>query len=194
MRKIRDLIGDTQAQFGRRIGLSIHYIIAMENGERRVSDDVADLVLQATTIHPKWLQGKMGRRDQPINIVGVPITNPKDAQWALEEKVHPHKPITDDESRSIEDMCSDVRTFLEAATRKGRFLIARYKVRELMQKTANNLRFSNLMPAPKILKGGREKVSVRLTRNLIVPADAVVDPRLPPSKSERSSSRRRARV
>src|SRR6516165_7221045 len=136
IRKIRKLIDDTQAEFARRLGISLAYVVALENGQRPVKQRVADLILQATTIHPEGALGNMGKSDQPINVVGMPITNPEDAGVGLEKKLYPHQPIADE--WLIDDLCSDVRTFLKAATRKGKFFIAQYYIGKLIEKTSND--------------------------------------------------------
>jgi len=155
--KVRELIGDTQKQFARRIGVKYSTVVQVENVNRPLTQRVADLILQATTIHPHWLFGDIGSNNRPLNIANAPITNPEDAKVGLQEKANPLDALSPLELRMIKDECELLDAFLKAAAGKGRFLVARYYLREAMSKTASSLGLKT--PQVKVPSVKRQKSS-----------------------------------
>ena len=112
-------------------------------------------------------------------------------------------PITDkEELRRIEALCSEVGALLRAAMRKGRFYVARYYVREMIEKTANLLHCRKLLDEemPQKIKlpkaamwGFLEKQDKRKKEGLVT--FKVLRPfLLPPSESKQSFRLRRVRA
>jgi len=145
LKALRNLLELTQGQLAKRIGVSQSYILALEIGQRQMSERLAQLVARATFVSDYWLLGRCGSDDAPLSMFLQPLTKKLSDHYTRRGAML-NKPIEalSDESFAIDDLCYLVACVMRAAYRKGVGGVAHLRFRQAITDVTKTLRIEQL--------------------------------------------------
>jgi pentatricopeptide repeat protein len=143
LRTFRKLLKLTQAEFAARCGVSYPYILAVETGQRPVTEALAKRILFSTGLSPRWLLGKEGSNSKPLTLVGA--FNVEESQRKRKSALRMEVVPSEDQRADIHHLCHELTQLIEAASRKGQFGMAVYLFREMVDAMTSQLRLKSAL-------------------------------------------------
>lgn len=170
LKALRKIIGGiTQERFARLIGVSYPYFLAIETGQRGMTEALLKRVVVETGIAGEWLDG-VGSQTEPVDVDGRPYTQTVYLEWKESAKA-PFDSVAPHYDAKLQRGLWLVAQFLRAAARSGRFGPAMHLLQWAIDDSATSLGIADRLndeqwtqPDPLITRAGLGVVGRQTTR------------------------------
>lgn len=144
LKKLRKIIGFTQKKLAEKCGVSYPYFLAVETGQRKITETFALRVSFATGVSRDWLMYSPGTGDAPFNWHGPYNKETWEGHCRFDAARYPGTDFGDvgDELLFESDAIDELCVALRAAWRLGKFNVAILMVRELSNSMQSHLKLS----------------------------------------------------
>ena len=145
LKGLRKIIGLTQLQFAERVGVSYQTILAVETGQRPMTQRLGMLVACATGVCPFWIMDDGASATKPLNGQQEPYTRDYfEKRFGLRRAMRDERHIKDDLNHGdvgslIEDCCERLASILRTAHKCERFWAFNYLAQEMMGEMVETL-------------------------------------------------------
>jgi transcriptional regulator with XRE-family HTH domain len=147
LKALRKVIGITQAKLAERCGISYPYLLAVETGQRSMSENLAKRISFATGVSKEWLLHAAGTSETPQNYFGKYTKKTWEAHCRWEGNKFPHEDFGDvgDELMNSDDVMLRAGAALRASWRKGKFTVALMMLRDFIKSMEEDLQLGNVV-------------------------------------------------
>jgi transcriptional regulator with XRE-family HTH domain len=142
LKALRKITGDTQVKLSERCGISYPYLLAVETGQRAMSEKLAKRISYATGVSKDWLMYAPGTSETPQTFFFQEYTTDSwknHRQW--EGNRFPQEDFGDvgDELMISDDQLFRLGAVLRAAWRRGKFSVAIMMLRDFIKSMEQDL-------------------------------------------------------
>lgn len=147
LKALRKIVGMTQQKLAEKCGVSYPYLLAVETGQRPISEKLARRISFATGVSKDWLLYAPGTTDRPFDAYGTYDEKSFARHCQFDASRYPGHDFGDvgDEMLISSDAIWELGAALRAAWRQGKFNVAALMVREFVKTMEADLKLTSDM-------------------------------------------------